>query len=127
MTDEFFKSEIVQEELNDLQSTYTDLLRMSQNFADYDDDMKIDHINKTLELIAKQKVFYSRIEMMANYVQEDGDEESEVQEMKERIDTISNLYSNGEGNLLQILQVMENKLLGWKKTLQSGVDIDPTD
>ena len=127
MTDEFFKSEIVQEELNDLQSTYTDLLRMSQNFADYDDDMKIDHINKTLELIAKQKVFYSRIEMMANYVQEDGDEESEVQEMKDRIDTISNLYSNGEGNLLQILQVMENKLLGWKKTLQSGVDIDPTD
>lgn len=127
MTDEFFKSEIVQEELNDLQSTYTDLLRMSQNFADYDDDMKIDHINKTLELIAKQKVFYSRIEMMANYVQEDGDEESEVQEMKDRIDTISNLYSNGEGNLLQILQVMETKLLGWKKTLQSGVDIDPTD
>ena len=127
MTDNFFKSEIVQEELNDLQTTYTELLRMSQDFGGFDTDMKIEHINKTLELIAKQKVFYSRIEMMANYVEEDGDEESEVQEMKQRIDTVSNLYTNGESNLLQILQVMENKLLGWKKTLQSGVDIDPTD
>ena len=127
MTEDFFKSEIVQEELNDLQTTYTELLRMSQDFGGFDTDMKIDHINKTLELIAKQKVFYSRIEMMANYVEEDGDEQTEVQEMKERIDTVSNLYTNGESNLLQILQVMETKLLGWKKNLQSGVDTDPTD
>jgi hypothetical protein len=127
MTEEFFKSEIVQEELNDLQSTYTELLRMSQQFGGFDDEMKIEHINKTLELIAKQKVFYSRIEMMANYVEEDGDKETEVQEMKQRIDTVSNLYTNGEGNLLQILQVMEDKLLGWKKNLQSGVDTDPID
>lgn len=127
MTEEFFKSEIVQEELNDLQSTYTELLQMSQDFGGFDTDMKIEHINKTLELIAKQKVFYSRIEMMANYVEEDGDKETEVQEMKQRIDTVSNLYTNGEGNLLQILQVMEDKLLGWKKNLQSGVDTDPID
>jgi hypothetical protein len=127
MTEEFFKSEIVQEELNDLQSTYTELLQMSQDFGGFDTDMKIEHINKTLELIAKQKVFYSRIEMMANYVEEDGDKETEVQEMKQRIDTVSNLYTNGEGNLLQILQVMEDKLLGWKKNLQSGVDTDPRD
>jgi hypothetical protein len=58
--------------------------------------------------------------MMANYVEEDGDEQTEVQEMKERIDTVSNLYTNGESNLLQILQVMEDKLLGWKKQLQEG-------
>lgn len=127
MTEEFFKSEIVQEELNDLQSTYTELLRMSQDFGGFDTDMKIGHINKTLELIAKQKVFYSRIEMMANYFEEDGDKESEVQEMKQRIDTMSNLYTNGDGNLLQILQVMETKLLTWKKNLQSGVDTDPID
>jgi|TARA_B100000902_G_C26753737_1_gene642218 oligoendopeptidase F len=120
MTEDFFKSEIVQEELNDLQTSYTELLKMSQEFGEFDDDAKINHINKTLELIAKQKVFYSRLEMMANYVEEDGDEQTEVQEMKERIDTVSNLYTNGESNLLQILQVMEDKLLGWKKQLQEG-------
>jgi hypothetical protein len=120
MTQDFFKSEIVQEELNDLQSSYSELLQMSQNFGGYDDGMKIEHINKTLELIAKQKVFYSRLEMMANYIDPEGDEETEVQEMKQRIDSVSNLYTNGESNLLQILQVMEDKLLGWKKTLQEG-------
>lgn len=125
MTDEFFKSEIVQEELNDLQTSYAELLQMSQEFGGYDEEMKIEHINKTLELIAKQKVFYSRLEMMANYVDEDGDEESEVAEMKQRIDSVSRLYTNGESNLLQILQVMEDKLLGWKKTLQDEVDTDP--
>ena len=120
MTDDFFKSEIVQEELNDLQEVYTELLKESQGFTEFDSDQKIDHINKTLELIAKQKVFYSRLEMMANYVEEDGDEESEVQAMKDRIDTMSKLYTGKQGNLLAILQVMEDKLLNWKKELQGG-------
>jgi len=119
MTDDFFKSEIVQEELNDLQSTYTDLLKMSSEFEGFDNGQKIEHINKTLELIAKQKVFYSRLEMMANYVAEEEDTESEVQEMKDRIDLVSNLYTGGDGNLLQILQVMEDKLIGWKRELQA--------
>jgi hypothetical protein len=122
MTDEFFKSEIVQEELNELQSTYTDLLKMSQSFEGFDNGQKIEHINKTLELIAKQKVFYSRLEMMANYVEEEGDDESEVKSMKNRIDTMSSIYAGGggQGNLLAILQVMEDKLIGWKKELQGG-------
>lgn len=120
MTEEFFKSEIVQEELNELQSTYTDLLKMSQDFENFDPGQKIEHINKTLELIAKQKVFYSRLEMMANYVEEEGDDESEVKSMKERIDMVSSIYTGGQGNLLAILQVMEDKLIGWKKELQGG-------
>tara|TARA_B100002019_G_scaffold72430_1_gene62517 strand:- start:27307 stop:27672 length:366 start_codon:yes stop_codon:yes gene_type:complete len=119
MTEEFFKSEIVQEELNDLQETYTDLLQMSQDFEGFDNGQKIEHINKTLELIAKQKVFYSRLEMMANYVAEEEDSETEVQEMKGRIDMLSTMYTGGNGNLLQVLQVMEDKLIGWKKELQT--------
>ena len=84
---------------------------MSQNFQDFAPQERIDHINKTLELISKQKVFYSRLQMMVNYVEEDGDEPSEVAQMKERIDNLSAIYSGGN-NLLQILQVMEDKLLG---------------
>jgi hypothetical protein len=120
MSEEFFKSEVVQEELNDLQDCYTDLLKMSQNFQDFDPQQKIEHINKTLELIAKQKVFYSRLVLMANYVAEDDDSESEVQAMKERIDTMSTLYTGGKGNLLAVLQAMEDKLIGWKKELHQG-------
>lgn len=120
MSEEFFKSEVVQEELNDLQDTYTDLLKMSQNFQDFDPQQKIEHINKTLELIAKQKVFYSRLELMANYVAEDDESESEVQAMKERIDMVSTLYTGGQGNLLAVLQAMEDKLINWKKELQGA-------
>ena len=87
---------------------------MSQEFEGFDTGQKIEHINKTLELIAKQKVFYSRREMMANYVAEEEDSETEVQEMKERIDLLSTMYTGGSGNLLQVLQVMEDKLIGWK-------------
>ena len=118
MTEDFFKSEVVKEELDDLQGTYTELLKMSQNFQDFDPQERIDHINKTLELISKQKVFYSRLQMMVNYVEEDGDEPSEVAQMKDRIDNLSAIYSGGN-NLLQILQVMEDKLLGWKRDIQN--------
>ena len=118
MTEDFFKSEVVKGELDDLQGTYTELLKMSQNFQDFAPHERIDHINKTLELISKQKVFYSRLQMMVNYVEEDGDEPSEVAQMKERIDNLSAIYSGGN-NLLQILQVMEDKLLGWKRDIQN--------
>ena len=39
MTEDFFKSEVVKEELDDLQGTYTELLKMSQNFQDFDPEM----------------------------------------------------------------------------------------
>lgn len=115
----FFKSEVVLEELEDLQSTYTELLKMSQNFQDFNPEERLEHIEKTLELIAKQKVFYSRLQLMANYVSQEDDDEDEVRMMKSRIDTISSMYSGGN-NLLTILQAMEEKLLGWKKSIQEG-------
>lgn len=121
MTNEFFKSEVVQEELEDLQSTYTELLKMSQGFQDFNPQERLEHIEKTLELIAKQKVFYSRLQLMSNYVTEEDDDENEVKMIKERIDSISALYSGGN-NLLSILQVMEDKLLGWRQEIQKGVD-----
>lgn len=120
--EDFFKSEVVKEELDDLQETYTELLQMSQGFQSFDKEARIEHIEKTLDLIAKQKVFYSRLQLMAGYVEansEDAEEKSEIGEMKERIDQMSSMYSGG-GNLLNILQVMEDKLLGWKKDLKDG-------
>jgi len=121
MTNEFFKSEVVHEELEDLQSTYTELLKMSQGFEDFNPQERLEHIEKTLELIAKQKVFYSRLQLMANYVSEEDDDENEVKMIKDRIDAISSIYSGGN-NLMSILQVMEDKLLGWRQEIQKGVD-----
>jgi hypothetical protein len=118
MTSEFFKSEVVMEELEDLQSTYTELLKMSQGFEDFNPQERLEHIEKTLELIAKQKVFYSRLQLMSNYVTDEEDDEDEVKMVKDRIDSISAIYSGGN-NLMGILLAMEDKLLGWRKQIQS--------
>ena len=122
MNEDFFRSEVIQAELDDLQTTYNDLLKMSSKLNQLDKSQQLDHINKTLELIAKQKVFYARLQLMSNYVTDDEDgKSSDVKEVKERIDQVSNLYSGGSTNLLDILQAMEDKLLCWKRDLE-GVD-----
>ena len=55
MTEDFFQSDVVRESLEDIQTTYTELLKMSAGFAEYDIKKRVEHIDKTLELIAKQK------------------------------------------------------------------------
>tara|TARA_B100000287_G_scaffold53100_1_gene46755 strand:- start:4025 stop:4396 length:372 start_codon:yes stop_codon:yes gene_type:complete len=121
MNEDFFRSEVIQAELDDLQTTYNDLLQMSSKLNQLDKVQQLEHINKTLELIAKQKVFYARLQLMSNYVTDGDDGSTEtVKEVKERIDQVSQIYSGGN-NLLNILQAMEDKLLCWKKDLE-GVD-----
>lgn len=121
MNEDFFRSEVIQAELDDLQTTYNDLLQMSSKLNQLDKVQQLEHINKTLELIAKQKVFYARLQLMSNYVTDDDDGSTEaVKDVKERIDQVSQIYSGGN-NLLNILQAMEDKLLCWKKDLE-GVD-----
>ena len=94
---------------------------MSSKLNQLDKVQQLEHINKTLELIAKQKVFYARLQLMSNYVTDDDDGSTEaVKDVKERIDQVSQIYSGGN-NLLNILQAMEDKLLCWKKDLE-GVD-----
>ena len=111
MNEDFFRSEVIQAELDDLQTTYNDLLQMSSKLNQLDKVQQLEHINKTLELIAKQKVFYARLQLMSNYVTDNDDGSTEaVKEVKERIDQVSQIYSGGN-NLLNILQAMEDKLL----------------
>ena len=114
--DDFFKSEVIAEELDDLQQTYTDLLRMSQNFQTLDENGQLEHIEKTLELIAKQKVFYARLNLMQSQLDLDEDSDQEIKEIKDRIDSCSSVYSGGQ-NLMAVLDAMEQKLLTWRKGL----------
>ena len=47
MTEEskdFFKSDVVRESLEDIQTTYTELLKMSAGFAEYDIKLSLIHI-----------------------------------------------------------------------------------
>jgi len=113
--EEFFQSDAVRNSLDDIQSTYTELLKMSAGFAEYDIKKRVEHIDKTLELIAKQKVFYARLALAA---QEDDSDEA-VEFIKDRVDTLS-FKTTGGMDLMSVLQVMEDKLIGWKKEMNNA-------
>ena len=119
MTDNFFKSEVVQAELEQIQETYTELLKMSSGLQDFSPQERLEHIEKTLELVAKQKVFYARLQLAANELQDD----DSAKAIKERIDSMSGTY-NGGMNLTMILDHMEEKLRGWRndRKSQEGVE-----
>jgi len=115
--DTFFQSEAVRDELQDIEKTYSDLLKMSAGLSDFSPEERLDHIEKTLELIAKQKVFYARLALASHGIgQDDASEEAEF--VRDRIDTMSKQYSGGM-DLMMILQSMEDKLQGWRKELKN--------
>ena len=117
MTD-FMQSEVVQSELEQIQECYTDLLKMSSGLKDFNPKERLEHIEKTMELVAKQKVFYARLQLAANELQDD----DSAKEIKKRIEMMSTEYSGGL-NLNMVLDQMENKLREWRRELkESGVD-----
>ena len=115
---DFFKSEVVQKELEAIQECYTELLKMSAGLKEFNPQERLEHIEKTLELVAKQKVFYARLQLAANELQDD----DSAKEIKSRIEMMSTEYSGGM-NLNMVLDQMENKLRTWRKELKTdGVD-----
>ena len=112
---DFFKSEVVQEELEAIQECYTELLKMSAGLKEFNPQERLEHIEKTLELVAKQKVFYARLQLAANELQDD----DSAKEIKSRIEMMSTEYSGGL-NLTMVLDQMENKLRTWRRELKEG-------
>ena len=118
MTENFFQSEVVKEELEAIQECYTELLKMSAGLKQFNPKERLEHIEKTLELVAKQKVFYARLQLAANELHDD----DSAKEIKSRIEMMSTEYS-GAMNLTMVLDQMEDKLRGWRKELKTdGVD-----
>ena len=118
MTENFFDSQVVQNELESIQECYTELLKMSSGLKQFNPKERLEHIEKTLELVAKQKVFYARLQLAANELQDD----DSAKEIKSRIEMMSTEYSGGL-NLTMVLDQMENKLRAWRKEIrEQGVD-----
>ena len=126
--EEFFNSEVVRDELEDIQETYTELLKMSNKLAGFKPHERLDHINKTLELIAKQKIFYARLSLASTFVQADTDHANDqtVADVKQRIDDVSQMYSSGM-DLTYVLNTMEDKLKQWKNDIMREEGVVDTD
>ena len=60
---EFFDSEVVQEELQDITDLQKELYGNMLNFGDLPEEDKKDHIELLIELLEKQKIMYGRLSL----------------------------------------------------------------
>ena len=60
---EFFESEVVQEELQDITDLQKELYGNMLNFGDLPEEDKKDHIELLIELLEKQRIMYTRLSL----------------------------------------------------------------
>ena len=97
----FFKSEQVQENLQDIFDTYQEIASMTSQLGRMNKEEKLDHIEDCKVLIDKQKTFYGRLCLAAS-------EDSEAADMKTRINALSQAF--GYRDLAECMDVMMETL-----------------
>ena len=112
MSNKFYESDQVKEEIKGMETLYTELARLSMQFPSMSDELKREHLEKTMMLIAKQKVFYARLCLMAV-------ESEEAKIIKTQLDKMSQVYSQGR-TIQDVLGEMEDKLRVFKKQLDEA-------
>ena len=107
----FFKSEIVQDSLQEIFDTYQGIAAMSSDLPNMDHHGRIQHINDTMQLVEKQKNFYTRLSLAAL-------SDDEAMDMKVRMDALTTAF--GYANLTECMEGMQHILQeALKKELES--------
>ena len=78
----FFKSEQVQDDLQDIFSTYQEISAETSRLGTMDKDEKLEHIEECKGLIDKQRTFYFRLSLAAP-------DDPEASDMKTRINALT--------------------------------------
>ena len=60
---EFFNSEIVREELQEITDLQLSIYKNAMKFGTFSREDKVDHIERLTELLERQKVMYTRISL----------------------------------------------------------------
>ena len=60
---DFFDSEIVREELQEINQLQMSIYRNAMKFGTFSREDKVDHIERLTELLERQKVMYTRISL----------------------------------------------------------------
>ena len=81
----FFKSEQVQENLNDIFNTSQSISALTSAVPHMNTEDKLNHIDSCKELIEKQKTFYFRLQLASK-------EDPEAADMKERITALTQAF-----------------------------------
>ena len=94
---QFFQSDQVQKDLQEIFNTYQEIATVSQYLPDMSKEQRIEHIEDCKYLIDKQKTFYFRLALAAK-------DDPEAADMKNRINAMSNAF--GFKDLMECMEVM---------------------
>lgn len=81
----FFESDGVQDEIQQIFSDYRHLATASEKLGHLTKDKRKEHIDKTKELIEKQKIFFTRLQLAAS-------EDAEAADLKVRITAMAQTF-----------------------------------
>lgn len=108
----FFDSEIVQKELEDINSIQKKIGRDLFNFPSMTKEEKYDHMQLLSELLEKQKLLYTRLSLS---------DDPKAIEMKNQITESSKILGFGDADINSIFRSMEMTI----KNLKEKVKLDP--
>tara|TARA_R100000008_G_scaffold86609_1_gene80435 strand:- start:542 stop:865 length:324 start_codon:yes stop_codon:yes gene_type:complete len=94
---QFFQSEQVQENLQDIFNTYQEIALQTSKVQSFPREERLEHIDKCKVLIDKQKTFYTRLCLAAS-------EDPEAADMKMRINALSSAF--GYRDLAHCMDIM---------------------
>ncbi|AIX17437.1 hypothetical protein Syn7803C76_217 [Synechococcus phage ACG-2014b] len=108
----FFKSEQVQENLQDIFNTYQEVASMTSQLGKMNTKEKLSHIEDCKVLIDKQKTFYGRLCLASS-------EDPEAADMKTRINALSQAFG-----YLDLAECMDAMVETLEQAAQREVDAD---
>ena len=97
----FFRSKIIQEEMQEIFETQKDLYAVIMRFSSMTDEEKKEHMNKLISLIDKQEVMWTRLSLS---------DDPEAKQMKEKIQMTSAAMGFKEVNMNTIFDNMRQTL-----------------
>ena len=98
---EFLRSEIVQNELYDMQKLYDRLSTIVQDLSELPQDEKIEFVEQTKMLIEKQKVFHTRLKLASA-------SDEKIKDVVDNMDRLSMVFCGAP--MSTILNTMSDKL-----------------
>jgi len=93
----FFKSDQVQDNLNDIFNTYQEIAAVTSQLPKMTSNQRVEHIDKCKVLVDKQRTFFTRLSLASK-------EDPEASDMKERINALSQAF--GYESLLHCMDAM---------------------
>tara|TARA_B100000927_G_scaffold250090_1_gene214394 strand:- start:666 stop:998 length:333 start_codon:yes stop_codon:yes gene_type:complete len=106
----FFKSKQVQENLNDIFTTYQKISALTSAVPHMDIEDRLEHIDSCKDLIEKQKTFYFRLQLASKT-------DPEAADMRERINALTQAFG-----FKDLYECMDNMITTLEQAAKKELD-----